>query len=100
MAIAYRFILMDACSSLSLMSRIDAQPRDCFGNAFYCRNVGCASQTHLVALGCQQYMVEGVNHDLLQPVVDKVFFPVISLIVLNPFKLGHGHTAGIGENVG
>ena len=38
-------------------------------------------------------------HDGAQPGMDFLQLPVVALLVLHPFEIGHGHAAGIGEDV-
>ena len=45
-------------------------------------------------------IVEGRDHDLLEPIVDDAFRPEVALPVLDPFEVGDGDAAGVGQDVG
>ena len=45
-------------------------------------------------------VAEGLDHDVLEPLVDLALAPEEAGAVLHPLEVGHGHAAGVGEDVG
>src|SRR5579885_348965 len=63
-------------------------------------HVGRDAVVHVVGFGVVDHSIEGFDHNLLQPLVDRVLIPEEALAVLHPLEIGDRDAAGIGQNIG
>jgi alkylhydroperoxidase family enzyme len=78
-------------TSRASRDRADALDRD---------DVGGDAHVDLVLDGCLQHRIERLAHLLLEPLVDVLLFPEISIAILHPLEVRRRHAAGVGEDVG
>src|ERR1051325_321791 len=63
-------------------------------------HIGRDAVVDLVSFRILYHDIEGIHHNVHQPLIDFTFAPEKTLAVLYPFEVADGHTARISQNVG